>query len=62
MIMKRTPLAALVVLFLVAAMAPAQVIGTTVRGLEPDKLAGTKAQSLDDYAGRLLLLEFFAYW
>ena len=52
-------------LALAAALAsgtPGQVSGGLMHGLEPTAFANTAAASLADYAGRLLLVEYFAYW
>ena len=37
-------------------------VGEPLPAVKLTDFAGTQAQSLDDYAGRLLLLEFFAFW
>jgi hypothetical protein len=45
-----------------ALTAPAQGVGSTVPKLELEGFAQTKAQTFDDYYGRAVLLEFFAFW
>ena len=57
---KRFPLLA-ATLALTAWTAPAQ-IGQPLPEVEVTGFTGTEAKSLDDFAGRLLLIEFFAYW
>lgn len=42
--------------------APAQDVGSNVGGLELSDFAQTEAKSFDDFVGRAVLLEFFAYW
>ncbi len=53
-------------LLLVAALALAPTLGAQVGSpLPPVQLEGlsqTPAKSFDDYMGRLVLIEFFAYW
>lgn len=45
------------------AFAPAEgVVGKSMPALPIEGLAQTKAKSLDEYVGRALLVEFFAYW
>ena len=45
-----------------SAAARAQILGTTLRHPNFEGFQQTQAQSLDDYAGRLLLVEFFGHW
>lgn len=40
----------------------AQGVGSTVPKLELEGFAQTKAAAFDDYYGRAVLLEFFAFW
>ena len=42
--------------------APAQGVGSAVPKLELEGFAQTKAETFDDYNGRTVLLEFFAFW
>jgi hypothetical protein len=42
--------------------APAQDLGSRVEALEVQGLAQTDAESFADFAGRTVLIEFFAYW
>ena len=45
------------------AFSPAEgVVGKSMPAIPIEGLAQTKAKSLDDYIGRALLVEFFAYW
>jgi hypothetical protein len=37
-------------------------IGRSLPDVELEGLSQTKAKSLDDYLGRAVLVEFFAYW
>jgi hypothetical protein len=37
-------------------------VGKTMPAIPLEGLAQTKAKSLDDYSGRAILIEFFAYW
>ncbi len=37
-------------------------VGKSMPALPLEGLAQTKAKSLDDYIGRAVLVEFFAYW
>ena len=51
------------VLAAVPALTPSfDVVGKSLPPAPIADLAQTKAKSLDDYAGRALLVEFFAYW
>jgi len=45
-----------------ALFAPAGHAGGQLPRVELEGFAQTKAKSLDDYAGRAILIEFFAYW
>ena len=40
----------------------AGVVGKSMPAIPIEGLAQTKAKSLDDYIGRAVLVEFFAYW
>lgn len=40
----------------------AGVVGKTLPAIELEGFAQTKARSLDDFVGRGVLIEFFAYW
>ncbi len=57
---KRFPLLA-ATLALTAWTAPAQV-GDPLPDVELTGFTGTEATSIGDFKGRLLLIEFFAYW
>lgn len=54
----RAALAALVLL----GLAHAQGVGSAMPKVKLENLAQTAAKSYDDYAGRAVLIEFFAYW
>lgn len=45
-----------------AAPAQAQAPGSKLPPVELEGLAQTGAKSFDDFLGRAVLLEFFAYW
>lgn len=45
-----------------ALLAPSSQAGGQLPPVELEGFAQTKAQSFDDYAGRAVLIEFFAYW
>jgi len=45
-----------------AHFAPASPAGGQLPTIELEGFAQTKAKSFDDYAGRAVLIEFFAYW
>jgi hypothetical protein len=47
---------------LIAATAPAQIIGGPLPPNTLSNFKATKATSLEAYSGRLVLLEFFMYW
>ena len=42
--------------------APSASAGGTLPPVELDGFGQTKAKSFDDFAGRAVLIEFFAYW
>jgi hypothetical protein len=42
--------------------APAQDVGSHIDSLKIEGLAQTDADSFEDFAGRAVLIEFFAYW
>ncbi|MEM7516002.1 MAG: hypothetical protein AAF368_03635 [Planctomycetota bacterium] len=60
------PVSAVGALALMAARTPTPIAGGVVGRALPEAdiadLAQTEAESFDDYAGRAVLLEFFAYW
>lgn len=58
----RTSLFAALTLAAVALFAPAGHAGGQLPTVELEGFALTKAKSFDDFAGRAVLLEFFAYW
>jgi hypothetical protein len=41
---------------------PAAQVGEPLPDVKLADFTGTKARSLDDFSGRLLLLEYFAFW
>ncbi len=45
-----------------ALSAAAQGIGSKLPAIELEGYSQTKAESLDDFYGRAVLIEFFAYW
>jgi hypothetical protein len=45
-----------------ASPAPAQGVGSKIPEIELEGFSQTKAQTFDDYLGRAVLFEFFAYW
>lgn len=49
-------------LFALALPASAQDVGSSVGTFELTDLAQTQATSYDDFFGRAVLIEFFAYW
>lgn len=55
-------LASLVLAAVPASVAPVDALGKSLPTPMVTDLAQTKAKSLDDYAGRTILVEFFAYW
>ena len=44
------------------AAASSQIVGTTLRYQDFKEFVGADAKSLHEFQGRLVLLEFFAYW
>jgi hypothetical protein len=52
----------LLALVLAAAPAAGQMIGGILPPARLSNFVGTNAGTLDGYAGRLVLLEFFMYW
>ena len=55
-------LAPLVLAAVPALIPPLDVVGKPLPAGSVVELAQTKAKSIDDYAGRALLVEFFAFW
>jgi|GEM_PF-1192885 hypothetical protein len=53
---------ALVVMLLAAASVAQKGVGAPLPATQLEGFSQTKAKSLDDYAGRALLIEIFAYW
>lgn len=51
-----------VLAFAAAGYAPAQMIGGLLPPAKFTNFVGTAAGTLDGYAGRLVLLEYFMYW
>ncbi len=52
-------------LSLVALALPASAgaeVGSTMPAVELEGFSQTKAKSFDDFAGRTVLIEFFAFW
>ena len=47
---------------LVAAVAYADGVGSRVTEADLEDWAKTEAQSFEDFTGRAILIEFFAYW
>ncbi len=47
---------------LLAALPATGSVGKSMPAIPVEGLAQTKAKSLDDYIGRAVLIEFFAYW
>jgi len=45
-----------------AAPASAQGVGSSLPSVQLEGFAQTGAKSFDDYQGRAVLIEFFAYW
>lgn len=45
-----------------SAPAPAQEVGTMLGEVVLEGYSQTKAESFDDFTGRTVLIEFFAYW
>jgi len=57
----RTGLAALACV-LVPALTGAQGVGSKLPAVELEDYGRTPAKSFDDFLGRAVLIEFFAYW
>ena len=53
---------ALAVVTLCASSASAQGVGSKLPAIQLEGFAQTEAKTFDDYLGRAVLLEFFAYW
>ena len=51
-----------VLLAALALPAAAQGVGSTIPEIELEGYAQTPAESFDDFFGRAVLIEFFAYW
>jgi hypothetical protein len=47
---------------LLASPAPAQGVGSKIPKVELEGFTQTEAQTFDDYLGRAVLFEFFAFW
>jgi len=47
---------------LVPSLSSAQGIGSRMPAVELEGYANTRAKSYDDFSGRAVLIEFFAYW
>lgn len=62
--LSRLPLLGLVLAAatLCASPASAQGVGSKLPAIQIEGLAQTPAKSFDDYLGRAVLIEFFAYW
>ena len=60
--MLRLPLVRCVVPFLLALPSLAQAPGERLPTLALEGLTQTQARSLDEFTGRVVLLEFFAHW
>jgi hypothetical protein len=61
--MRPSRLVALPVLLAALALpAAAQGVGSTIAEVELEGYAQTEAESFDDFFGRAVLIEFFAYW
>jgi hypothetical protein len=61
--MRRSRLFALPVLLAALALpAAAQDVGSTIPEIELEGYSQTGAESFDDFYGRAVLFEFFAYW
>ena len=61
--MKRQPfLLAALALAAIGLLAPSGYAGGQLPPVELEGFAQTKAKSFEDYAGRAVLIEFFAYW
>ena len=53
---------AVVVMLLAAATVAQKGVGAPLPASQLEGFSQTKAKSLDDFAGRALLIEIFAYW
>lgn len=61
--MRRSHAAPAALLALAAALpAAAQKVGSRVPGLPLAEICGSRAASFEDFVGRTLLIEYFAYW
>ena len=60
--MKSRSLLVPAVLSLVAAAASADGVGSRVGEVELEGWSQTEARAFDDFTGRAVLIEFFAYW
>jgi len=49
-------------LAVLALPATAQGVGSTIPEIELEGFSQTEAESFDDFFGRAVLIEFFAYW
>jgi hypothetical protein len=59
----RTTAGALVLSGILSAVSAAQQVGTPLPAeVVLEDLSGTRATSFDDFQGRAVLIEFFAYW
>lgn len=58
----RTSILAMLAFASLALFVPAAPAGGQFPNAELEGFAQTKAKSFDDYAGRAILIEFFAYW
>ena len=58
----RTKLIMLLACAVLATGASGQIVGTPLYGLAPEKFSISEVKSMDDFKGRLLLVEYFAYW
>ena len=53
---------AMAIALALAGSAAAQDVGSTLPDFELADFGSTRASALDDFVGRTVLLEFFAYW
>jgi len=61
--MRPSRLVALPVLLAALALpVAAQDVGSTIPEIELEDYSQTEAESFDDFFGRAVLIEFFAYW
>ena len=58
----RTSLFASLVLCTAALSAPAQDVGSQLGEVILEGYSQTEAESFEDFTGRTVLIEFFAYW